>query len=118
MRRGLSSVVTWAASAVLAAAIAPLALAETPPAPPAPSIELSIPVVSFGAGTVPKAELKGTGLTPNASGSASISAKQGSVRVSVSVRDLPEASSFGSEYLAYVVWAVTSDGRPRNLGEI
>ena len=100
------------------AAFAPPARAEVPPAPPAPSVERTIAVVSYGGGTVPKADLKGTDLAPDAAGSASISAKQGSVRVSVSVRNLPEASSFGPQYLTYVVWAVTSEGKPRNLGEI
>ena len=105
------------AFAVLAAS-APLAQAETPAAPPTPSIERSILAVSYGAGTIPKAELKGTDLAPNAAGSAAISAKQGSVRISVSVRNLPEAASFGPQYLTYVAWAVTFEGKPRNLGEI
>ncbi len=102
----------------LIAILAPASRADAPPAPPSPSLERSIQQVSFGAGTVPKTDLKGTDLAPGASGSASFSAKQGMVRVSLSVRDLPEAESFGPQFLTYVAWAISPEGKPRNLGEI
>ena len=31
---------------------------------------------------------------------------------------MPPATTFGNEYLTYVLWAVTPDGRPKNLGEL
>jgi outer membrane protein OmpA-like peptidoglycan-associated protein len=110
-----------AAAGLALALIAPLALSAesaVPAAPPAPTVERSLPTVGYGAGTISRADLKGTDLALNAGGSVGISSKQGTVRLSISVKDLPEAAGFGPQYLSYVVWAVTADGQPKNLGEI
>ncbi|HEY6340120.1 MAG TPA: OmpA family protein [Bryobacteraceae bacterium] len=40
------------------------------------------------------------------------------IRVSAEFKHLPLPSSFGSEYLAYVMWAISSDRAPVNLGEL
>ena len=34
------------------------------------------------------------------------------------VKDLPAASTFGPEFLTYVLWAITPDGHASNLGEV
>jgi len=94
------------------------AFAAAPEAPPAPSVVRTVAVVSYGAGAISTAELQGTDLAPKASGTVRVAARQGTARLTVSVRDLPPATSFGPEFLTYVVWAVQPDGRARNLGEI
>jgi outer membrane protein OmpA-like peptidoglycan-associated protein len=92
--------------------------ASPPPAPPEPSVELKVAVLSYGTGAVSSADLKGTALAPGAVGTLKVSAKNGSVRLSMSVRSLLDATSFGPSYLTYVVWAVTPEGLPNNLGQM
>jgi outer membrane protein OmpA-like peptidoglycan-associated protein len=55
---------------------------------------------------------------PNAHGEAKVESKQGYVEIEVEFRNLPEATQFGAEYLTYVLWAITPEGRTSNLGEI
>jgi outer membrane protein OmpA-like peptidoglycan-associated protein len=65
-----------------------------------------------------KIDFSGTSLMPNAHGEAKVESKQGYVEIEVEFRNLPEATQFGAEYLTYVLWAVTPEGRTSNLGEI
>jgi outer membrane protein OmpA-like peptidoglycan-associated protein len=65
-----------------------------------------------------KIDFLGTALMPNAHGEAKVESKQGYIEIEVEFRNLPEASQFGTEYLTYVMWAVTPEGRTSNLGEI
>jgi outer membrane protein OmpA-like peptidoglycan-associated protein len=65
-----------------------------------------------------KIDFGGTALMPNAHGQAKVESKQGYIEIEVEFRNLPEASKFGAEYLTYVLWAVTPEGRTSNLGEI
>jgi outer membrane protein OmpA-like peptidoglycan-associated protein len=61
----------------------------------------------------------GTSLLPDLKGKATVDNKQGSARVQAEFKHLPDASvKFGPPYLTYVLWAITPDGRPTNLGEI
>jgi outer membrane protein OmpA-like peptidoglycan-associated protein len=65
-----------------------------------------------------KIDFAGTALVPKARGTASVEGKKGYIGIAVEFRDLPEATQFGTEYLTYVLWAITPDGRTSNLGEI
>jgi outer membrane protein OmpA-like peptidoglycan-associated protein len=65
-----------------------------------------------------KIDFSGTSLLPNAHGLAKVEGKKGFIAIDAEFRDLPEATQFGAEYLTYVLWAVTPDGRTSNLGEI
>jgi len=65
-----------------------------------------------------KIDFGGTALMPNAHGEAKVESKQGYVEIEVEFRNLPEATQFGAEYLTYVLWAITPEGRTSNLGEI
>jgi hypothetical protein len=47
-----------------------------------------------------------------------LKAKGGVIHVSAEFKELGQPSSFGSEYLTYVLWAISPDGRPVNLGEL
>ncbi len=60
----------------------------------------------------------GTALMPKAKGEARVENKNGRITIDAELRDLSGASQFGTEYLTYVLWAITPDGRPRNLGEV
>lgn len=63
-------------------------------------------------------DFKGTALSPNATGKAKVESKQGYIEIDASFDGLPPAHGHGAEYLTYVLWAVSPEGRPRNLGEI
>jgi hypothetical protein len=65
-----------------------------------------------------KIDFAGTALMPNAHGQAKVESKQGYIEIEVEFRNLPEADQFGAEYLTYVLWAITPEGRTSNLGEI
>ena len=69
-------------------------------------------------GGATKIDFGGTSLMPNAHGEAKVESKQGYIEIEVEFRNLPEANQFGTEYLTYVLWAVTPEGRTSNLGEI
>jgi outer membrane protein OmpA-like peptidoglycan-associated protein len=61
---------------------------------------------------------KGTTLLPLAKGEAKVTSERGGIHISAKFQGLTPANGFGPEYLTYVLWAVTPDGRPNNLGEI
>jgi outer membrane protein OmpA-like peptidoglycan-associated protein len=65
-----------------------------------------------------KVDFRGTALMPQARGEAKVESKQGYIEVEVEFDDLSQASQFGSEYLTYVLWAITPEGRATNLGEV
>jgi outer membrane protein OmpA-like peptidoglycan-associated protein len=65
-----------------------------------------------------KVEFKGTSLMPDASGTAEVQSKQGAIHVDAEMKHLQPASKFGPEYLTYVLWAISPEGRPVNLGEV
>jgi outer membrane protein OmpA-like peptidoglycan-associated protein len=65
-----------------------------------------------------KVDLKGTELMAAASGEAKVEARPGATTVEVSVIGMTQPSSLGAEFLTYVLWVVTPDGRSGNIGEI
>jgi outer membrane protein OmpA-like peptidoglycan-associated protein len=65
-----------------------------------------------------KIGFQGTNLLPQASGEAKVNAVTGKTNISVELRGLKQANSFGEEYLTYVLWAISANGRPANLGEL
>jgi len=68
-------------------------------------------------GSTPVA-LRGTALMPMAKGDASVNSKQGRIEISAHMEKMTPATQYGPEYLTYVLWAVTPEGRPKNLGEV
>jgi len=65
-----------------------------------------------------KIDFSGTSLMPNAHGEAKVESKKGYIEIEVEFRNMTEATQFGGEYLTYVLWAITPEGRTSNLGEI
>ena len=63
-------------------------------------------------------DFKGTPLLPDARGEAKVESKQGYIEIEVEFRELTPAPQFGPEYLTYVMWAITPEGRAKNLGEV
>jgi outer membrane protein OmpA-like peptidoglycan-associated protein len=65
-----------------------------------------------------KVDLKGTDLDSEVKGEAKVEGKAGGVKIEASLEHLRPANTFGLAYLTYVLWAITPEGRPRNLGEL
>ncbi len=63
-------------------------------------------------------DFKGTELLPNAEGEAKVESKEGFTQIDAKFRNLPLATQFGSEFLTYVLWSVSTEGRVANLGEL
>ena len=65
-----------------------------------------------------KIDFRGTELLPGARGEAKVESKQGYIEIEVEFDGLQPATKNGAEYLTYVLWAITPEGRTSNLGEI
>src|SRR5687767_10415945 len=66
-----------------------------------------------------KVDFKGTALMPESRGEAKVESKQGYIEIEVEFDDINRpASQFGPEYLTYVMWAISPEGRATNLGEV
>jgi outer membrane protein OmpA-like peptidoglycan-associated protein len=63
-------------------------------------------------------DFRGTPLLPEAHGEAKVESKQGYIEIEVEFDELQPATRFGPEYLTYVMWAITPEGRATNLGEV
>jgi outer membrane protein OmpA-like peptidoglycan-associated protein len=63
-------------------------------------------------------DFRGTSLMPDAKGEAIVNSKQGRIEINARMDHLSPATQYGPEYLTYVLWAVTPEGRPKNLGEV
>ena len=61
---------------------------------------------------------QGTALMPMAKGEAKVESERGVIHISADLKNMAPPSSFGPEYLTYVLWAISPDGRPQNLGEL
>jgi outer membrane protein OmpA-like peptidoglycan-associated protein len=62
--------------------------------------------------------LVGTTLLPSAEGKAKVRSKRGTLEVEAEFGNLQTPTTFGGEYLTYVLWAISPEGRPVNLGEV
>jgi outer membrane protein OmpA-like peptidoglycan-associated protein len=65
-----------------------------------------------------KLDFAGTDLMSSASGEAKVDSKRRSLAIEAEFSNLDRPTSFGSEYLTYVLWAISPEGRPANLGEV
>jgi len=65
-----------------------------------------------------KVDFGGTDLMPNARGQAKVESKKGYIEIEVEFAGMQKATTFGNEYLTYVLWAISPEGRAVNLGEI
>ena len=63
-------------------------------------------------------DFQGTPLMAVSRGSATVESQRGVIHVAATFKNMNPPSSFGPEYLTYVLWAISPDGRPVNLGEL
>ncbi len=65
-----------------------------------------------------KLDFTGTDLMPSANGVAEVNSRRGSIVVKAEFGNLQRPTTFGNEYLTYVLWAISPEGRAVNLGEV
>ena len=65
-----------------------------------------------------KINFQGTDLMPSAAGEAKVESKRGALAIEVELSGLDRPTAFGNEYLTYVLWAVSPEGRAVNIGEV
>jgi outer membrane protein OmpA-like peptidoglycan-associated protein len=65
-----------------------------------------------------KLDFAGTDLMPSANGEAKVNSKRGSIEIDAEFGELQRPTTFGNEYLTYVLWAISPEGRAVNLGEV
>ena len=65
-----------------------------------------------------KIDFRGTELMPAARGQADVSSQMGSTKIETRLDHMSAPMQFGPEYMTYVLWGITPEGRPMNLGEV
>ena len=65
-----------------------------------------------------KLDFAGTDLMPAARGEAKVNSRRGSIAIEAEFAGLQKPTSFGNEYLTYILWAISPEGRAANLGEV
>jgi outer membrane protein OmpA-like peptidoglycan-associated protein len=116
--KSIKPAIAW----VVLGAMGVLAQAQTPQEIPASSL-ISKSTVAIGftvGGGATKVDMTGTEAMPQANGEAKVQARAnaGLTNIELSVKGMTPPSNIGAEYLTFVLWAVTPDGRTGNLGEI
>ncbi|HXY24650.1 MAG TPA: hypothetical protein VEI73_08365, partial [Candidatus Acidoferrum sp.] len=93
--------------------------AAAPAAAPAQYVSRTTKAVNYRrTGGAVKIDFQGTDLMGQASGEAKVQNKGNRVEIEAKFVGLDEATKFGLEYLTYVLWAVSPEGRAVNLGEV
>jgi len=82
-------------------------------------IDRSVQAVNYQhRGGATDVDFAGTALLPSANGKAKVRSKRGTLEVEAEFGNLQTPTTFGTEYLTYVLWAISPEGRAVNLGEV
>lgn len=82
-------------------------------------ISRTIQAVSYGhRDGMSEVEFAGTALQPSAEGTARVRSKRGTMEVEAFFTNLQSPTTYGGEYLTYVLWAISPEGRAVSLGEV
>lgn len=107
------------AAGILGLTAAPAFAQTAGSTPAASSVSRTTKAVNFRrAGGSTKLDFHGTELMSAAAGEAKVESKSNRIEIDAKFENLEEATKFGLEYLTYVLWAVSPQGRAVNLGEV
>jgi hypothetical protein len=118
MSKTLGSVIVLASCAALISA------QDAPNRGPAPIyrvtvVERGVEAIHYQYRSGPtKIDFRGTLLLPDAKGQATVQSVPGRSEIDAKLENLTPPSRFGREFLTYVLWAISPEGAPHNLGEI
>jgi outer membrane protein OmpA-like peptidoglycan-associated protein len=86
---------------------------------PAPTVSRTIKAMHYRLqGGSTRVDFHGTDLMQGAGGEAKVEGKKTNFQIEAKFEGLEDATKFGLEYLTYVLWAISPQGRPDNLGEL
>ncbi|MFZ0731111.1 MAG: OmpA family protein [Candidatus Sulfotelmatobacter sp.] len=95
------------------------ACAQSQPAAPSATVSRTTKAMHYRLqGGSAKVEFQGTDLSQRATGEAKVEGKKTNIEIDAKFQGFEDATKFGLEYLTYVLWAVSPEGRPVNLGEL
>lgn len=86
--------------------------------PNAQTVSRSAKAINYRHAASAKVDMRATDLMSGAVGEAKVKSQPGRIEIEMKVTGLEEANKFGLEYLTYVVWALSPQGRAVNLGEL
>jgi outer membrane protein OmpA-like peptidoglycan-associated protein len=92
--------------------------ASTAPKSGTASVSHQIKAINYRNGSSSKVDMQGTQLMPSANGEAKVQSRTGRVEVELKMSGMAPANQFGMEYLTYVLWAISPQGRAVNMGEL
>jgi outer membrane protein OmpA-like peptidoglycan-associated protein len=115
MQRHWKTVLLLAMSCISPCAVAQQAQQEVPASD---TVKKTVTAIGYPAGKSIEVDLTGTGLMAAGSGQAKVKTGTGATGVETEFQSMAQATTFGTEFLTYVLWAVSPDGRSNNLGEI
>jgi flagellar motor protein MotB len=82
-------------------------------------VERNMKAINYAYRTGPTMiDFRGTVLLAKAKGQATVESRQGRTEIDAHFENLSSPQGFGLEYMTYVLWAITPEGRARNLGEV
>ncbi len=82
-------------------------------------VQRSLAAVNYGHRSEPtKVDFRGTVLAPETHGGATIESKAGAVSIHAKFAGLDSPAKFGTQYLTYVLWAISPEGQSERLGEV
>ncbi len=99
------------------------AVAQTPGATPwsqagPKTVSRSTKAINYRHSASAKIDLRGTELMRTGSGEAEVKSRPGRIEIEIKIAGMEAAPKFGLEYLTYVAWALSPQGRAVNLGEL
>jgi len=92
--------------------------AQTPAPAKASLVSHQMKAINYRNASSSKVDMQGTQLEPSANGEANVKSRTGRVEVDLKIWGLEVANRFGMEYLTYVLWAISPQGRAVNMGEL
>ena len=82
-------------------------------------VERGVDAVNYDYRSAPtKIDFRGTVLLPDAKGEATVQSRRGRTEIEARFENLLAPARFGSQFLTYVLWALSPEGSVHNLGEI
>ncbi len=108
------------ALAVLLCVATALGAAQAPATSPAPAAAVSrtTKAITYNLRGSMKVDFHGTNLLGGGSGEAKVDAKKATFEIDAKFSGMDDPVKFGLEYLTYVLWAISAEGRAINLGEL
>lgn len=85
---------------------------------PAAHVSRTMKAMHYRQGSSLKIAFRATEIMPNASGEAKIEGKKTNITIDAKFVSMEDATKFGLEYLTYVLWAISPEGRADSLGEV